>query len=366
MVPVIALPRLLFGRGTLARFPAELTLLGAANPLLISDRGLERAGLLKGVDRIGPCFLDVPGSPAADTVDAAANAFREGRCDAIVAIGGGAVLDTAKMVSALVAGELMSADDLIGRPDLVTAVVPVVAIPTTAGTGSESSPVAAIHRRGGGTGVGTRHPLLIPALAICDADLTDTLPPAILAATAIDALSHCIEGFFAEPDNPLADALALDGAARVFRDVHAALQPSGSAARSSLMAAAFAGGAAIHKGLGIAHAMALACDDQGVHHGTLIAIALPHTTRLLERHAPARAMRLRSALAIAPDLGLGDAIAHLIAGLALPDNLAAAGYRIDDADRLAADMARSHFNRTSPYAPGHEEYRALLLAMAGR
>ena len=205
--------------------------------------------------------------------------------------------------------------------------------------------------------------LLVPRLALCDPDLARTLPRRLIAATAIDALSHCIEGFLAEPACPTVDALALDGAARVVADVHAALTPEGDAARASLMAAAFAGGAAIHKGLGPAHAIALVCGEQDVHHGTLISVALPHTTRLLAQHVPQKAARLADAISASGDLG--DALADLIASLDLPTTLAAAGFHSIDDDALVESMVRSHFNRTSPYAPSADEYRAILKQIAG-
>lgn len=364
MIPALNLPRLVFGAGALARLPGELALLGIERPLLVSDRGIERAGLLAGMAGLAATFLDVPENPTAAGADGAAAAYRAARCDGLVALGGGSVLDTAKVVAALVETDLASARDLIGRPELIGGVAPLVAVPTTVGTGSESSPVAAIHAVAGGPGIGTRHPRLVPRTAICDPDLARTLPRRLIAATAVDALSHCVEGFLASPANPVADALALDGAARIVADVHAALEPDGDAARASLMAAAFAGGAAIHKGLGPAHAVALACADQDVHHGTLIGVALPHAVRLLAPHVPEGMARLGRAIGVGPGEELGDALARLVAGLRLPATLADAGYRIDDADRLADDMARSHFNRTSPYAPTRDEYRRLLAEIA--
>lgn len=363
------LPRLVFGAGALADLPGELALLGVERPLLISDRGLAAAGLVDAVQAAAPTlatiFPDVPENPTAAGADSAAQAFRTGRCDGVVALGGGSVLDTAKIVAALVESPLAAARDLIGRPDRIAQVAPLVAIPTTLGTGSESSPVAALHLEPGGPGIGTRHRRLVPRTALCDPNVTRTLPRRLIAATAIDALSHCLEGFFAEPANPLVDAMALDGAARVFADVQAALEPQGDAARASLMAAAFAGGAAIHKGLGPAHAVALACGDQDIHHGTLIAVALPPAVELVARHAPGKAARLRAALGLANHASLAATIRSLADNLGLPRTLAAAGYRIGDRQALAREMSASHFNRTSPYPPTPQDYARLLAEIAG-
>lgn len=362
MSVALNLPRQIFGAGSLSLLPHGLVMLGACRPLLVSDRGVERAGLVDRADGVTERFLDVPENPTADCADAAVEMYRVGSCDSVVALGGGSVIDAAKIVAALAKLPDARASDIIGRPERITAVLPLIAIPTTAGTGSESSPVAAVHL-GSGPAIGTRSPLLVPRVAICDPDLVRTLPPQLLAATAVDALSHCIEGFFAEPPNPVADALALDGAARVFASLQAALQPDGDDARASLMAAAFAGGAAIHKGLGPAHAIALTCGDQHVHHGTLIGVALPHTVRLIAPHVPEKIARLNAAIGLAGN-DIADSIAELIRQLDLPATLSAAGYQIDDVDRLADSMAASHFNRTSPYVPTRDEYCCLLDAIA--
>ena len=369
MSPALNLPRLIFGTGSLAVLASELALLGVRRPLLISDRGLEAAGVFaRAIDAapvITASFLDVSENPTAVDVDLAARAWRAGRCDGIVALGGGSVLDTAKTLAALMTSGLAHAAELIGRPERIgRSIAPLIAIPTTVGTGSESSPVTGIHLTHGGPAIGTRSTKLIPAVALCDSDLVRTLPPSLIAATAVDALSHCIEGYFANPTQPLIDALALDGAARVMADVHAALAPEGNDARQSLMAAAFQGGVAIHKGLGPAHAVALACGDQPVHHGTIIGVALPHTVRLLAAHVPDKAARLRAAMGLAEGADIGDALYKLIASLGLASTLPQAGYRCGEPTDLVTAMVASHFNHSSPYAPTAGEYRAILDAIA--
>ncbi len=358
------LPRLVLGSGALNRLDDELALIGIKRPLLVSDRGIARAGLVERVLAAAPAiaatFLEVPENPTAQGADAALQVYREMRCDGVVALGGGSVLDTAKIVAAVVGTGVAHATDVMGKPSVITAVAALIAIPTTLGTGSESSPVAALHLYTNGPGVGTRHRLLVPLLALCDADLARTLPRRLIAATAIDALSHCIEGFFAEPANPVIDALALDGVRRVFTDVSAALEPEGDAARESLMAAAFSGGAAIHKGLGPAHAVATVCGEQDVHHGTLIGVVLPHATTLVAEHVPDKAARLRSAIGLEADASIGKALQDLLRALALPESLSAAGYKLPDREPLIVAMVKSHFNLTTPYKLTIDDYRRLL------
>lgn len=370
MNPALTLPRLVFGSGTLACLDSELTRLGVKRPLLISDRGIEKAGIVAKVTTVAPTViatcLDIPENPTAAGADFAAVAYRTGSCDAIIALGGGSVIDTAKIVAALVYTDIASAAALIGKPAaLGTSVAPLIAIPTTLGTGSESSPVAALHAYEGGPAVATRCDLMVPRVVLCDPDLTRTLPPHLVAATGIDALSHCIEGFFAEPAHPIIDALALNGIVRVFADVEEACTPAGDAARLSLMAAAYAGGVAIHKGLGPAHAVALACGDQHAHHGTLVAVALPHTTQLLAQHLPVKAARMAVGLGLSSTASIGEALSQLIRALRLPETLSAAGYKVNDFERFIADLVASPFNRSSPYAPREAEYRAIAGRIIG-
>ena len=305
-------------------------------------------------------------SPTAAGVDGAAQAWREGACDGIIALGGGSVLDTGKQLAAFVNSGLGCAAELIGKPELIPRnVAPLIAIPTTIGTGSECSPVTGLHLVVGGPAIGTRSPLLVPRLALCDPDLARSLPRRLIAATGIDALSHCIEGFFANSDHPIIDALALDGAGRVIADIHAALEPDGDAARMSLMAAAYAGGVAIHKGLGPAHAIGLVCGDQHVHHGTIIGVALPHTTNLLVPHIPDKAARLRRAIGLGEMADIGAALRGLVASLGIAVTLSEAGYHLGAREPLVAAMVASHFNRTSSYAPSPAEYGAILDTIAG-
>lgn len=364
MLAVLPLPRLLFGAGALGAVPAELAALGVRRPLLMSDRGLERAGAVASAAQVMPDaarFLDVPENPTLAGADAGFAAYRAAGCDGIVALGGGSVIDTAKFVAALAGGGPADAADLHGRPERIgPATAPLIAVPTTVGTGSESSPVAALHADARAPAVGTRSSRLVPQVAVCDPDLARTLPRRLVAATGIDALSHCIEGYFAEPANPIVDALALDGLARAFRDVSAAVEPGGDAARGSLMAAAFAGGAAIHKGLGPAHAVALACGDQDLHHGMLVAAALPLTVALVAPHAPAKAARIAAALGLDGSAGIPDALRTLNAALGLPASYREAGYRAGSVEALVESMAASPFNRTSPYVPTRDEYRAVI------
>ena len=373
MFSTLSLPRLFLGSGALSALPDALAWLGVRRPLLMSDRGLERAGAVAVTLRFlpdGAChFLDVPENPTNDGADAAHAAYRAGGCDGVVALGGGSVIDTAKFVAALAGGYGGHAANLLGNAGIIGPdVVPLVAIPTTVGTGSESSPATGMHSTATTRTLGTRSQYLVPRVAICDPALARTLPARLIAATGMDAVSHCIEGFFAVPAHPVIDALALDGLACAVRAIHDAMTPDpmtpkGEAARAALMAAAFNGGVAIHKGLGPAHAIATACGDQGLHHGVLCAVALPSTVALVAPHAPAQAARLRAALGLAPGQDLAGALRALNQALGLPATLREAGYRAVSIRELVDYCVASPFNRTSPYVPSAAEYETLLRAL---
>ncbi len=365
MAAVLPLPRLVFGFDRIGDLAGELALLGVRRPLLLSDRGLVKAGaaarVLQEMPPISSQYFDIPENPTTAGADAAYAVYCGDACDSIVALGGGSVLDTAKIVAAMAGCGVADATALLQNPGSINRhIVPLIAIPTTVGTGSESSPVAALHFNEHGMAIGTRSPFLVPRVAICDPSLTRSLPPRMIAATGFDALSHCLEGLFAEPEHPIIDALAQDGLTQAFKHLFAGTQSGGDAARAGLMAAAFAGGAAIHKGLGPAHAVAIVCGDQGLHHGALIAAALPLTMALLIPHAPAKATRAAAALGLASAAEIPAALRALTNQLGLPDSLRSAGYRPGDVGEMAQAMQQSHFNRTSPHAPSAMEYRAIV------
>jgi hypothetical protein len=365
MFPVLPLPRLIFGAGSLSDVASELSLLGVRRPFLMSDQGLERAGLCASALRLLPrstiAYLRISENPSTEDVDSALRAYNEGECDGVVALGGGSVIDTAKMVAALASSEVSVAAELLGKPELIgLSIAPLIAIPTTVGTGSESSPVSAIHVYRDGPVIGTRSPYLVPRVAICDPDLVRTLPGRLVAATGIDALAHCLEGYFSEPVNPVVDALALNGLALAFSNLRLAVDPAAEKERASMMAAAFMGGAAIHKGLGPVHAIALACGDQGLHHGSLVAAALPRTVELIAKHVPNKAARVAAALGLPAAQQISSALAELISALGLPRSLADAGYRAKSVPDVVTLAAASPFNRSSPYVPTAMEYDTLL------
>jgi 4-hydroxybutyrate dehydrogenase len=372
MVPMLQIPKLLFGPGAIRTLPRELKGLGASRPLLVTDLGLIACGVFGRVlDALGDfnpyeVFSDVPENPTFAGVDQAAELLRISGCDVIVAVGGGSVIDTAKMVAVL-AGHPGLAKDYVGYSDRVTAsTAPLIALPTTAGTGSEASPDAGVHPTASSVASGITSPHCVPRVAICDPEMTVSLPPRLTAATALDALSHCIEGYLSTTVSPLADALALEGISHVWQYMEAATTNGEDRdARWHVMLGAFAGGVAISKGLGPAHAIAITVGDQGLHHGMLSALGVAATIELMGDKVPEKIARIAAAMRLSPGASLEAAVRLRMSRLGLPGSLREMGYRLGSLRQVAEAAAVSHFNLTSPYRPCPDEYERLIQRILG-
>ena len=241
----------------------------------------------------------------------------------------------------------------------------MIAIPTTAGTGSEVGRGAVITFNDGRK-LGLLSPYLIPNVAICDPTLTLDLPPHLTAGTGMDALTHCIETYIATAYNPPADGIALDGMRRAAANIERAVgRGSDLRARREMMAAAMNGALAFQKGLGGVHAMSHglgAQADYALHHGTLNAILLPH---MLEFNAPAVSHRyndLKEAMGMALTVDLPDAIAALASRLGLPGRLATLGVDDRAIDQAAPLAEKDHTNGTNPRRATASDYHQLMIA----
>src|SRR3569833_992991 len=297
-----------FGPGVLTTLSDAIRELAIRRPLLVADKGVLAAGLVdkarSNLPAGTPLFLDSPPNPSETAGKAALAQYRAEGCDGIVALGGGSPIDLAKGVALLATHdvELEQYAMIYGGLERITAkVAPIIAIPTTAGTGAEVGR-AALLTRDDGRKLGIISPHLIPRRAICDPELTLGLPPGLTAATGLDALSHCIETYCSPRDNPPAEAIALDGAGRIWRNIElAATTGSNLGARTELMMGALMGGLSFQKGLGAVHSLSHALGglkDVSLHHGTLNAVLMPIVVRF---NAPAigdKLERLKSATGI--------------------------------------------------------------------
>lgn len=305
MIAEMSFPtRIVFGREALKEVPNHLARLGVKRPLVVTDRGVVAAGLVARLNavldaaRVAHLVFDgVEPDPTQATIDAGVAAWRESRCDGLVALGGGSPIDAAKGIRLMATHPppLALYDDAKdGWQHVVNPMPPLVAIPTTAGTGSEvgRSFVVTLAETGRKTVIFA--PALMPSVALCDPTLTYDLPPRLTAATGMDAFTHNLEALCSKGFHPLADALARKGIEICGRYlVRAVKNGRDEEAREQMMIAAITGAAAFQKGLGAAHSMAHALTPMaGVHHGLANAIVLPS---VMEFNLPVAAPALAEA-----------------------------------------------------------------------
>ena len=293
----------LFGPGAVRRLPEELAARGVRRPLLVTDRGLAPTAVFARVAALAPgapVFSAVDPNPTERNVLEGLEAYREGRCDGVAGVGGGSALDAAKAIRLKATHHLPLADydDLIDGGRWITAgLPPFIAIPTTAGTGSEvgRSTVIIIEKTNRKTVIFS--PPLIPSLAIADPELTVDMPPAITAGTGMDALTHNVETYLSKGFHPICDAIALGGAKLVCEHLPRVMtDPRDIESRGYMMIAAMMGAIAFQKGLGATHSLAHPLSSEaGMHHGTANAVLLPW---VLEFNRPAAVARLKDLAAI--------------------------------------------------------------------
>ncbi len=362
--------RIQFGFGALDTLVGELSLLKVRRPLVMTDAGVVAAGILErvtaalGTDLAPACYASSPREPSENAVLEALDLYREHRCDGIVAVGGGAVIDLAKGVALLAThqGPLARYSTAQGGSAGITAAVaPVVSIPTTAGTGSEIGRGAGIATDDGRAKSIFLSVNLVPKVAICDPELTLSLPAAATAGSGIDALGHCLEAYLSPAVNPPVDAIALDGIARILRHLELAVkEPGHRDARWNMMMGAIEGGMCFWKGLGAAHALSIPLDAYGLHHGTLIGMLLPATLRFAR---PAAASRLAALDALAGE-PIEAALQSLAGRIGLPRELDPAIVPRSALPSIAEQAAASVFNTTSARRGSAQDYLAILNTLA--
>ncbi len=363
-----------FGFGEIAGIEADLAGLGVKKPLIIADKGIVAAGIIATGQALSPAlasapvFDGTPTNPTEDAVEAALVIYRQHACDGLVAIGGGSPIDLAKGVALLAThpGPLETYAAILGGvPKVTSAVAPVIAVPTTSGTGSEVGRAALISLRDGRK-LGFISPYLIPRLAICDPELTLGLPGWLTAATGMDAVTHCIETYLSPRENPPADAIALDGLKRAAAFIERAVKDgSDREARKEMMMAALQGGLTFQKGLGAVHALSHplgGLKEVSLHHGTLNAVLLPAVLRFNEPEARAKYAEIRKTLGLAPDADLAAWIAALVSRLGLPGNLTQMGVPRSVVAAISEAAVKDHSTASNPRPATAADYAAMLEA----
>ena len=377
MALITYLTRIQFDFGALKLLDAELQLLGMRRPLVITDKGVIAAGIWDKVKAQLPGNMPVtvydgtPENPTEAAMREALALYREQGCDGIIAIGGGSPMDLAKAVGLMAThpGSSLQPYAMVegGAAKITPKVAPIVAIPTTAGTGSEVS-------RGGviimdsGRKLAIGSPNLIPKLALVDPELTLGLPPHLTAGTGMDAIAHCMETFMAPSINPPAEAIALDGLDKAWRHLARAVKDgSDREARWNLAMAAMEGAMCFQKGLGAVHALSHpsgAIKGLRLHHGTLNAVYMPAVIRYNAPAVGGKIARMAQVIGLpereATAEGLAAAVAAMNEGIGIPSGLKAMGVPESVFPIVAEGALGDHCHLTTPRQPTKAEYIGLM------
>ena len=371
MATIQYLTRIEFDYGSIKTLASLLSTLGISKPLLVTDPFLSKTAIVADIQRLLSqfhpiLFANTPQNPTEDAVEEAVQVYLAEKCDGIIAIGGGSSIDLAKGVALLAThpGPIEQYAVILGGLEKISPkVVPVIAVPTTAGTGSEVGRAALISLRDGRK-LGFISPHLIPKIALCDPELTLGLPPSLTAATGMDALTHCIETYLSPRVNPPADAIAIDGAKRAATWIEAAFKDgSNRDARWNMMMASLQGGLTFQKGLGAVHSMSHplgGLKSPILHHGTLNAVILPAVLRFNESYCTDKFAALKIAMGVPNGTSLDRFIENLNQKLNLPKSLSAMGVTHEIIPAMVDGALKDHSSASNPRPLSKKDFEMLF------
>ncbi len=368
-------PRLLFGWGTREQLPAEAARVGC-RPLVVAGGALRASGALPALlDRLRTAGLDpllyegVPAEPDLDVLEGCIAAARE--ADSVIGIGGGSVLDIAKGAAALVPTGAPARDFFAGRP-VPESGLPLIALPTTSGTGSEVTWVCVLVDRAARRKASIRGPGMMPSLALVDPELTVSCPRSVTAHSGMDAFVQALEAYTSKNANPYTDALALEAVRLTWNALETAVaEPDNRPAREAMALGSMMAGVALNTSrLGLVHGLAHPLGAvTGAAHGLLCGLLLPPVIRFNREVAGPKYARIARDLALAaPGAGVPEAVEALIAAvgarldrLGIPRRLRDTGFREEDLDWIAAETMPSGSTQANPRPVSEAEAREVLL-----
>ena len=363
-----------FENGAIEKISKVLKSHGIKNPLICSDPGLSSIGMTEKIgslisDDLSPSFYEeTPANPTEKAVSEALEIYKSNSCDGVIGFGGGSSMDLGKAVALMANhdGNLIDYSVVQGGYKRITETVPMIAIPTTSGTGSEVSDGALIIMNDGRKLI-LASPHLRPNAAICDPELTIGLPPILTAGAGMDALTHCIEAILSPINDPPAEAVGIDGIEKIIKEkslIKAYKDGKDKEARWNMMMASTEGAMAFSKGLGAVHSMSHATganQELRLHHGTLNAVILPAVLEFNQNHVGNKYSRIARAMGKNESINLANEIRKLNENIGIPSGLAEMGVTEDMIPELVTHSITDPSNLTTPRLPNEEEWEKLFL-----
>ena len=367
-----------FENGAIGKLPEVLKTYGIKNPLICTDPGLSSIGMTDKVrnltsdDFTSIYYEETPANPTENAVSEALELYKTNSCDGVIGFGGGSSIDLAKAVALMAnhQGSLLNYSVNEGGYGKITETVPMIAIPTTSGTGSEVS-IGSLITMNDGRKLIYASPHLMPKAAICDPELTLGLPPVLTAGAGMDALTHCIEAILSPINDPPAEAVGIDGIEKIIKEeslIRAYKDGQDKEARWGMMMASTEGAMAFQKGLGAVHSMSHALganQELRLHHGTLNAVLLPAVLQFNQDCVGNKYSRIARAMGQDESIDLANEIEKLNQAIGIPNNLKEMGVTEDLIPSLVAHAKEDPSNLTTPRLPSQEEWEELFLEALG-
>ena len=363
-----------FENGAIKKISEVLEAHEIKNPLICSDPGLSSIGMTDKIRNLISnefsisFYEETPANPTEKAVIEALKIYKDNECDGVVGFGGGSSMDLAKAVALMANhdGDLINYSVNEGGYGKITETVPMIAIPTTSGTGSEVS-VGSLIVMNDGRKLIFASPYLMPNAAICDPELTIGLPPILTAGAGMDALTHCIEAILSPINDPPAEAVGIDGIEKIIKEdslIRSFKDGQDKEARWNMMMASTEGAMAFSKGLGAVHSMSHAAganQELRLHHGTLNAVILPSVLRFNRNYVGDKYSRILRAMGKNQSSDLANEIEKLNEKIGMPGSLAEMGVTEDMIPELIAHAMTDPSNITTPRVPDLDEWEKLFL-----